>query len=199
MRTKGSASELEARRRRAAKLFRERKPLAEIARHVGASLSSVKRWKRAWKEGGIAALVAKPHPGPTPKLSLDQKQKLVVLLKAGPTAAGFKTDLWTCARVAKVVRKNFRVSYHPDHLGRILYDLGYSPQKPQRVARLPDAQQEKICEVVDQLSSSMDASYEDQNRRVPRIRNLNRALVSFLRMNRLLTNRELDSLTSGGL
>ena len=140
MRTKGSASELEARRRRAAKLFRERKPLAEIVRHVGASLSSVKRWKRAWQEGGVAALAAKPHPGPTPKLSPDQKQKLVAILKAGPIAAGFKTDLWTCARVAQVVRKKFRVSYHPDHLGRILHDLGFSPQKPQRVAREQDAE-----------------------------------------------------------
>ncbi|MFB3103704.1 MAG: IS630 family transposase, partial [Pseudomonadales bacterium] len=140
MRTKGSATELEARRRRSAKLFRERKPLAEIVRHVGASLSSVKRWKRAWQEGGVAALAAKPHPGPTPKLSPDQKQELVAMLKAGPVAAGFKTDLWTCARVAKVVRKKFRVSYHPDHLGRILHDLGFTPQKPQRVAREQDAQ-----------------------------------------------------------
>lgn len=139
MRTKGSAAELEARRRRAAKLFRERKPLAEIARLVGASLSSVKRWKRAWREGGVAALAAKPHPGPAPKLSDDQKQKLVEILKRGPIATGYSTDLWTCARVAEVVRKEFGVSYHPDHLGRILHDLGFSPQKPQQVAREQDA------------------------------------------------------------
>jgi transposase len=139
MRTKGSAAELEARRRRAAEYFQERKPLAEVARLVGASLSSVKRWRCAWREGGIAALAAKPHPGPTPKLSQDQKQKLVTILKDGPSQAGFSTDLWTTARVAKVVRKKFRVSYHPDHVGRILHDLGFSPQKPQQVAREQDA------------------------------------------------------------
>ena len=138
MRTTGSAAQLEAVRRRAAKLFQERKPLAEIARFVGASLSSVKRWKRAWKDGGVAALAAKPHPGPTPKLSIDQKQELVAILKAGPTASGYSTDLWTCARIAKIVRKKFRVSYHPDHLGRLLHDLGFSPQKPQQVAREQD-------------------------------------------------------------
>jgi transposase len=139
MRTQGTPAELEARRRRAAMLFRERKPLAEIARRVGASLSSVKRWKRAWKEGGVAALAAKPHPGPKPKLSSDQKQELVAILRRGPAAAGYRTDLWTCARVAEVVRKEFRVSYHPDHLGRILHDLGFSPQKPQQIAREQDA------------------------------------------------------------
>src|SRR5436190_8238405 len=122
MRTKGSAAELEARRRRAAEFFQERKPLAEIVRLVGASLSSVKRWKRAWQEGGVAALAAKPHPGPTPKLSEDQKQELVTILKDGPTQVGYRTDLWTCARVTEVVRKRFRVSYHPDHVGRILHD-----------------------------------------------------------------------------
>jgi len=139
MRTEGSAAELEARRRRAAEFFQERKPLAEIARLVGASLSSVKRWKRAWSEGGVAALAAKPHPGPAPKLSSQQKQELVAILRRGPLAAGYRTDLWTCDRVAEVVRKTFRVSYHSDHLGRILHDLGFSPQKPQQVAREQDA------------------------------------------------------------
>lgn len=139
MRTKGSAAELEARRRRAAEYFQERKPLAEVARLVGASLSSVKRWKRAWQEGGVAALAAKPHPGPTPKLSEDQRHQLVTTLKDGPTRAGYRTDLWTTARVAEVVRKQFRVKYHPDHVGRILHDLGFTPQKPQQVAREQDA------------------------------------------------------------
>jgi len=68
-----------------------------------------------------------------------QKKQLVALLTAGPLAAGYRTDLWTCGRVAEVVRKKFRVSYHPDHLGRILHDLGFTPQKPLRVAREQDA------------------------------------------------------------
>src|SRR5438552_18221417 len=123
MRTKGSVAELEARRRRAAKYFQERKPLAEVARLVGASLSSVKRWKRAWQEGGVAALAAKPHPGPTPKLSPHQKQELVTILKDGPTQVGYRTDLWTSARVSEVVRKRFRVSYDPDHVGRTRHAL----------------------------------------------------------------------------
>ena len=139
MRTKGSATELEARRRRAAEYFHARKPLPEIADLVGVHLSSVKRWKRAWKDGGLRALAAKPHPGPSPKLSADQKRKLVDLLKAGPAAAGYRTDLWTCRRVADVVRKKFRVAYHADHVGRILHELGFTPQKPQRIAREQDA------------------------------------------------------------
>lgn len=139
MRPPGSAAELEARRLRAAELLGERKPLSEIARLVGANLSSVKRWKRALAHGGKKALASQPHPGPTPKLTLDQKQELVAILKRGPLAAGYKTDLWTCKRVAEVVRKQFQVKYHPDHLGRILHELGFSPQKPEQVAREQDS------------------------------------------------------------
>lgn len=140
MRPKGSAAELEARRRRAAEYFQERMPLQEIADRFGVSLSSVKRWKAAWQTGRVDALAAKPHPPRACKLSEKQKLKLVKLLLAGPVAAGFRTDLWTCARVAELVRKQFGVKYHPDHLGRILHDLGFSPQKPRQVAREQDAQ-----------------------------------------------------------
>ena len=138
MRPTGSAAELEARRRRAAEYFQERKPLQEIARLFGVDLSSVKRWKRAWKAGGVDALAAKPHPPRATKLSEMQKRQLIDTLVAGPLAAGFRTDLWTCGRVAAVVRKRFRVSYHPDHLGRIMHDLGFSPQMPRQVAREQD-------------------------------------------------------------
>lgn len=140
MRTTGSPAELEARRHRAAEHFREQKSLAEVAGLCHASLSSVKRWKKAWKQGGVQALAARRHPGPTCKLTDRQKRSLVVQLKRGPRAAGYRSELWTCRRVAEVVRRKFRVSYHPDHLGRMLHDLGFTPQKPQQVARERDDQ-----------------------------------------------------------
>ena len=102
MRPPGSAAELEARRRRAAEYFQVRKPLQEIARLFGVDLSSVKRWKRAWQAGGVDALAAKPHPPRATKLSEKHKRQLVEMLLAGPLAAGFRTDLWTCGRVASL-------------------------------------------------------------------------------------------------
>jgi transposase len=53
------------------------------------------------------------------------------LLK-GAQAAGFDTDLWTCPRVAELVQRRFGVEYHVDHVGRLLHDLGWSPQLPTR-------------------------------------------------------------------
>ncbi len=79
-------------------------------------------------------LLPKLQLGTESKLDASQRERLQELLLAGPPAAGFSTELWTCRRVAEVVRREFSVDYHPDHLGRILHDLGFSPQKPQRRA-----------------------------------------------------------------
>ena len=138
MRPSGSAAVLEARRRWAASLLAQGRSCSEVAELVGASLSSVKRWKAAWKKGGIESLAAKPHPGPTPRLSDSQKRQLVKLLTRGPQASGFPTDLWTCARVAKVIRKRFGVKYHPGHVWYLLRRLKWSCQKPERRARERD-------------------------------------------------------------
>jgi transposase len=101
-----------------------------VAALLGASHSSVKKWK--------TALAAKPPPPRTSKLTGVQKSQLVKILLRGPLACGYPTDLWTCRRVAEVVQKRFGVSYHPDHLGRILHDLGFTPQKPEQQARERD-------------------------------------------------------------
>lgn len=50
MRPQGSAVELEARRRLAASLLANGSTCAEIAEMMGVDLSSVKRWKAAWKK-----------------------------------------------------------------------------------------------------------------------------------------------------
>ncbi len=140
MRPPGSAAELEARRRRAAEHFQVRKSLRTVSQLLGVSLSSVKRWKAAWQAGGTDALSAKPHPGGASKLTDAQRDELIEIVLAGPRASGYATDLWTCARIAAVIRKRFGVEYHTGHLSRILHELGFSPQKPRQVAREQDAE-----------------------------------------------------------
>jgi transposase len=135
MRPKGSAAELETRRRLAGRLLLEGRKIGEVAQIVAASESSVRRWRRAVQKGGLEALKAKPHPGPKPRLNEKQKQRLVKTLLAGPCKAGYRTDLWTCPRVAEVIAKKFGVKYHPAHVWKILRSLGWTPQKPEQRAR----------------------------------------------------------------
>jgi transposase len=60
-----------------------------------------------------------------------QQRRLVRLLLEGPLAQGYRTDLWTTARIAEVIQKAFAVRYHPDHVGRLMHKLGWTPQKPE--------------------------------------------------------------------
>ena len=138
MRPTGSAAELEARRLRAVVLLRDGRSNTEVARLIGVDVSSVKRWKRAAAEGGTEALAAKPNRGRPPRLTPEQKRELAVIVRAGPLAAGFRTNLWTCRRVAEVIRQRFGVLYHRDHVGRVLHALGFTQQKPQRRAMQRD-------------------------------------------------------------
>ena len=138
MRPKGSADRLAYRRQWAAHLLDAGNGVNEVARLVQASPSSVSRWKTMRAQGGEAGLKAKPHPGRGCQLSAQDKDQLKQLLLAGPQAAGFDSALWTCKRVAQVMAQRFGVSYHPDHVGRLLHGLGFSCQYPQHRAREQD-------------------------------------------------------------
>jgi transposase len=63
-------------------------------------------------------------------LNPTQLTQLVELLKQGAEAHGFLGDVWTRRRVAQLIQDRFGVSYHPTHVGRLLKQLGWSPQKP---------------------------------------------------------------------
>ena len=134
MRPKGGAAVLEARRRRALKLLKKGLSLNEVARRLGCAPSSVMRWRDAVERDGAEGLKVRASPGRPLKLSAPERVKLQEVLLAGPLASGYRTDLWTTARVASVVRKRFGVRYHPDHVGRLLHQMGWSAQKPERRA-----------------------------------------------------------------
>lgn len=134
MRPIGSPEELERRRLRALALLEEGLLPSEVARRVGVDRRSVRRWRAAARKHGEAGVRARAAPGRPPKLKEHQKRRLEALLLKGPLATGFDTDLWTCPRVGELIERRFGVSYHVDHIGRLLHDLGWSPQKPARRA-----------------------------------------------------------------
>ena len=134
MRPSGSPQELEQRRLRALALLDEGLLPAEVARRVGVDRRSVRRWKAAARRRGEAGVRAKPAPGRPSKLTARHKRSLQTLLLKGAQAAGFDTDLWTCPRVAEVIARRLSVHYHVDHVGRLLHELGWTPQKPTRRA-----------------------------------------------------------------
>ena len=134
MRPTGSPEALEERRRRAMAILEQDLSLNEVARRIGCNASSVMRWRDAVAVGGSEALKPKPVPGRPPKLNAKQRQRLVQYLLKGPMAQGYRTDLWTTQRIAELIEAKFRVRYHRDHVGRLMHELGWTHQKPERRA-----------------------------------------------------------------
>lgn len=135
MRPLGKSSKLEERRVKAVKLVVDKKwTQAVAATKSKVSLRTMQAWMKSYRENGFSGLKAKPTPGRPSRLTESQRKKLIKILIKGPRAFGFQTDLWTCPRVSKVVKKELGLSYHVDHIGRLLHQLGFSPQKPERVA-----------------------------------------------------------------
>jgi transposase len=138
MSRKGSAEVLQARRLLAISLLEEGCSQSEVARKLGVSPSAVSQWKQAHAQGGNDALSAQIHPGPTPKLSPKQRQRLVELLRQGPRKHGWSTELWTLPRVVELIARKFAVEYDQSGVWRLLRRLGWSCQKPERRARERD-------------------------------------------------------------
>ena len=67
-------------------------------------------------------------------MGLADRSKLRKILLKGAQSCGFGNDLWTCLRVATVVKREFGVTYHRAHLGRLMRGLGLTPQRPVRRA-----------------------------------------------------------------
>lgn len=101
-----------------------------IARALAASPTAVSRWLATAHRNGPQALHARPHPGAVPKLTPQQKRRIADFLWHGPEAYGFRGEVWTCPRVARVLDEEFGVSYSRSQVARILKALGWTPQIP---------------------------------------------------------------------
>ncbi|QDV37314.1 hypothetical protein ElP_52490 [Tautonia plasticadhaerens] len=106
----------------------------DIAEALDVSEVSVSRGLADARACGPESLRARPAPGPSPRPSSERKQLVPELLWHGPESYGSRGQVWTRARVAKVIEWEFGVRYHKGHVGRLLEDLGWAPQRPIRRA-----------------------------------------------------------------
>jgi len=149
MRPQGSPAELERRRRRAIALLERDLPVHVVADRLGVDRRSVRRWKRAYRRNGPGGLRAQSIPGRPARLTARQRRTLVGWILKGPEVAGYRNGLWTCRRVVAMVRARFGVTYHPDHIGRLLRACGLSPQRLQPVAQERNDQRVRDWVLVD--------------------------------------------------
>jgi transposase len=132
----------EERRERAWKLKQAGWKQSDIAEALGVTKGAVSIWIKRAKEGGEEALKIRYSPGAPRRLKNEQRKQLLEVLEKGAEEYGFRGEVWTNARIAKVIKREYGVSYHPAHVSKIMKKLGWSPQKPIR-----RAQQQKEAEI----------------------------------------------------
>jgi transposase len=125
---------MEARRKRAARLFAKGVSQADVARELEVSRQSVSRWHVSWTEGGSGALKGAGRAGRKPRLDRTDLAKVERVLRRGPRSSGYATEIWTLPRITEVIAELTGVSYHPGHVWRLMGQLGWSPQRPARQA-----------------------------------------------------------------
>jgi len=122
-------------RQQTAALYAQGRRIGQVATVLNVSPEAARVWYHKWKEGGAPALRRKSPGGPRPKLSAEQLQQLAHELLQGPRHHGYQTELWTWARITRLIKRLFGVSYHPGHVFKLLRPLGWSCQKPARRAQ----------------------------------------------------------------
>jgi len=104
------------------------KSQAEVARECEVTRQTAMTWARmlaedpqAWRRKPLG------RPG---ALDPEDLKRLSKLLVEGALANGFPTELWTLARVVKLIEREFSVKYSVANVWHVLRALGFSSQRP---------------------------------------------------------------------
>ncbi|HEX2291450.1 MAG TPA: winged helix-turn-helix domain-containing protein [Pseudonocardiaceae bacterium] len=119
----------------AAELFAEGVSPPQVARRLRVSRKSAYAWHARWREAGVMALRSKGPSGRPSRMSPGWREWLATELEKGPAAHGWVEDQrWTLDRIATVMARRFHVRFSRAQTWRILRQMGFTVQVPQRRA-----------------------------------------------------------------
>jgi len=104
----------------------------EISRLFDVNRGSVTLWIKRWSQGGFEGLLEGHRPGRTSRLDEKSRQRLCEILRKKPRDSGFVAGGWSSTMVGEVIKREFKVHYHPAHIQNILHSLGFAVEHPRR-------------------------------------------------------------------
>ena len=122
---------LEALRIRAVESVQEGESPEVVARTLRIASRTIYRWLAQYRRGGWGGLKAKPLAGRPPKLD-DKKLKWIynAVAQRNPLQFRFQFALWTREMVATLIKEKYGIRLAANSVGRLLAQLGITPQKP---------------------------------------------------------------------
>ena len=119
-------------RQRAATAVVDGMAITSVAAALGVDRKTVSRWVSKFRNNGSEALHRRAGSGRPRKLAELTEGELLEIVLQGAMTFGFESDLWTVARLRRVIRDEFRIQISKNTMWRRLRDAGLTYQKPER-------------------------------------------------------------------
>jgi transposase len=95
-----------------------------VARELGISTASAKRYKAIIEEGGLEALDTMKVGGRKSVLNAEALEWIANALLESPVTFGFDSDQWTDGRLQSVIQNRFHINFSRVYVRQIMIDLG---------------------------------------------------------------------------
>ena len=125
---------LEQYRFRTVKLKEKGWQVNQIAEAFGVNRRAVTRWLTNYRRHGRKALKSKKAKGPEPKLSQEDRQHILSIIKNPAGDYGFETSLWTCKRLQQIIKEKIKKDIDVSNIWRWLKGWGLTSQIPDKEA-----------------------------------------------------------------
>lgn len=103
----------------------------EAAAKIGAmDRQTLRDWAHRFNDKGPAGLINAKAPGPTPKLSPEQKQELKRIVETRPDPDQDGVVRWRRVDLRRIIKERFDVDLDEVSVGRALKQLGFSHLSP---------------------------------------------------------------------
>ena len=118
-------------RMQSVKMVRQGMSVADVAASFGVTTRAVFKWLAAFANAGQNGLVARPSSGRPPKVSLEQMQWIASAVRNHtPNQLSFAFGLWTLRLIGQLIERQFGMTLSLPTLGKLMAQLGFTPQRP---------------------------------------------------------------------
>lgn len=118
-------------RMQAVKMVREGLSATAVAKHFEVTARAVFQWLSDFATGGQNALQAKEGAGRPPKVSPEQMKWVADTVRdRTPDQLRFEFGLWTLRIIGQLIERQFNMTLSLPTLGKLMKQLGFTPQRP---------------------------------------------------------------------